>query len=163
MSGNQTPETVPPETESTPAVPIENPPIQDILLPMDSAGIGKYGLDYIWPIVQCCGATIHALYVRRSPGVYKRDRIRFDPDAALGDLSERFEREMEHRGLEVKSTIRKGTPKSEIQTYAEENDVDLILMTTHARTGINRIFHGSVTEAVMRNSSVPVMVVRHED
>lgn len=164
MSSNETREH--PEggqAQTPPEFTFENPPLQDVLVPMDSAGIGQHGLKQIMPIIQCCRATLHALYVRRSPGVYKRDRLRFDPDEQLEQLSEQFEHSMEELGLDVTSSIRKGTPQSEILTYARENDVDLILMTTHGRTGINRIFHGSVTEDVVRKSPVPVMAVTYED
>lgn len=164
MSSNETHEE--PEAgraQTPPDVQFENPPIQEILVPMDSTGIGQYGVKQILPILQCCGATVHALYVRRSPGVYKRDRIRFDPDEALDGVSEQFERTMGELGLEVKGDIRKGSPQTEILNYAGENDIDLILMTTHGRTGVNRIFHGSVTEDVVRKSSIPVMVVKSGD
>jgi nucleotide-binding universal stress UspA family protein len=44
--------------------------------------------------------------------------------------------------------------------YAEENDIDLILIATHGRSGIDRWVRGSVAEKVLRSSNIPVMMVR---
>lgn len=151
------------QQEMSGEVQLANPPLQEILVPMDSTGIGQYGLEHIMPIVQCCGATIHALYVRKSPGAYKRDRLRFDPDEQLEQLGTEFHQEMEQKGLDVTRTIRTGMPVSEIMGYVEEHDIDLILMTTHGRTGMNRILRGSVTEEIIRKSSVPVMAIKYEE
>jgi nucleotide-binding universal stress UspA family protein len=47
----------------------------------------------------------------------------------------------------------------EILKYADNEDVDLIIMTTHGRTGIKRWAFGSVTDKVVRHSKVPVLVI----
>lgn len=52
-----------------------------------------------------------------------------------------------------------GDAADEITAYAEANDVDLIAVTTHGRTGFRRLALGSVAEAVIRRSSVPVLVL----
>ncbi|AGB32378.1 universal stress protein UspA-like protein [Natrinema pellirubrum DSM 15624] len=60
----------------------------------------------------------------------------------------------------VRSAVLKGSPAATILEYADENDVDLIAMGTHGRTGVNRYLTGSVTERVVRQSDVPVMTAR---
>lgn len=57
------------------------------------------------------------------------------------------------------SACREGTPSEEIVTYAEENDIDLIAMGTHGRSGAERTLLGSVTEKVIRHSETPVLTV----
>lgn len=52
-----------------------------------------------------------------------------------------------------------GEAAKEITAYADQNDVDLIAMTTHGRTGFRRMVLGSVAEAVIRHSPVPVLVL----
>lgn len=52
-----------------------------------------------------------------------------------------------------------GDAAEEITAYAEANDVDLIAVTTHGRTGFRRLALGSVAEAVIRHSRVPVLVL----
>ena len=53
-----------------------------------------------------------------------------------------------------------GYPPDEILRYADENDVDLILMATHGRTGPKRWTMGSVADKILRASKVPVWLVR---
>lgn len=53
-----------------------------------------------------------------------------------------------------------GRPARSIVEYAEENDVDAVVMGSHGRDGVSRILLGSVAETVVRRSPVPVTVVR---
>jgi nucleotide-binding universal stress UspA family protein len=55
---------------------------------------------------------------------------------------------------------RQGEPAAEILRYAQEKEVDLILMATHGRSGPARWVLGSVTEAVLRSAPIPMMVIR---
>ena len=63
-------------------------------------------------------------------------------------------------GLEVESTILKGDPADEIVNFAEKKDVELIVMGTLGKSGVQRFLLGSVAENVVRHSKVPVLVVR---
>ena len=71
---------------------------------------------------------------------------------------------VEHAGraanVEVESVIRQGIPVAEIIGFSERNDVDLIVMGTHGRTGIPGFLLGSVAEKVVRHSKKSVLVVR---
>jgi nucleotide-binding universal stress UspA family protein len=60
----------------------------------------------------------------------------------------------------VTSEIDVGKPVSVIVEFAEENDVDQIVMGSHGRSGVSRVLLGSVAETVVRRSPVPVTVVR---
>ena len=63
----------------------------------------------------------------------------------------------------VRTAVVRGRPDEEILGYADENDVDLVVMGTHGRTGLTRYVAGSVTERVLRLSDVPVLTVRTVD
>ena len=63
-------------------------------------------------------------------------------------------------GLEVSTAIEVGKPVAAIVEYAEEHDVDQIVMGSHGRSGVSRVLLGSVAETVVRRSPVPVTVVR---
>ena len=54
-----------------------------------------------------------------------------------------------------------GEPTEQILEFAGSHDTDLIVMGTHGRTGLSRLFMGSVAEAVMRQSACPVFIVKH--
>ncbi|MFC7142254.1 universal stress protein [Halosimplex aquaticum] len=62
--------------------------------------------------------------------------------------------------LTVDRAIEVGKPIRVIVEYAEDNAVDQIVMGSHGRSGVTRILLGSVAEAVVRRSPVPVTVVR---
>lgn len=60
----------------------------------------------------------------------------------------------------ITTTIEMGTPAHTIVEYARETDVDHIIMGSHGRSGVSRLLLGSVAERVVRQSPVPVTVVR---
>lgn len=62
--------------------------------------------------------------------------------------------------VEIESVILRGIPAEEIIGFAERNDIDLIVMGTHGRTGIKRFLLGSVAEKVVRHATKSVLVVR---
>ncbi|PAV14373.1 universal stress protein [Methanosarcina spelaei] len=68
----------------------------------------------------------------------------------------------EKKGIDVESIVLEGDPADELIRYAEENGMDLIVMGTLGRTGIERLLLGSVAGNVVRHSKVPVMVVREK-
>jgi nucleotide-binding universal stress UspA family protein len=55
---------------------------------------------------------------------------------------------------------RKGSPVVEILTFAEEENIDLIVMASHGRTGLSRLLMGSIAEGVMRRAHCPVLIVK---
>jgi nucleotide-binding universal stress UspA family protein len=61
---------------------------------------------------------------------------------------------------QVVQAVITGYPASAITDYARENDIDLIVLTTHGRSGVERLLLGSVTEKVIRTSEVPLLIVR---
>lgn len=63
-------------------------------------------------------------------------------------------------GIEVKTVLRDGRPSDEILAQIEEGGHKMVFMGTHGRTGLQRLWLGSVTENVVRKSPVPVMTVR---
>ena len=67
---------------------------------------------------------------------------------------------LEAKGVRVTTELRRGDPLPEILEAAKAAKVDLIAMTTHGRTGLGRLLFGSVAEAVLRHSEVPVFLVR---
>jgi nucleotide-binding universal stress UspA family protein len=62
--------------------------------------------------------------------------------------------------MKLTLVVRNGVPADEIQRFAEEEGIDLIVMATHGRTGLKHIVLGSVAEKVVRLSTVPVLTVK---
>jgi len=62
-------------------------------------------------------------------------------------------------GIAVQIVVVSGRPAEEILDYANKNQVDLIIMSTHGRSGISRWVLGSVTDKVVRHSVAPVLTI----
>lgn len=63
-------------------------------------------------------------------------------------------------GYSVSTLVRFGDPAEEIVDVADQQDVDLVAMATHGRSGLRRLIMGSVAERVLQNVSKPVLLVR---
>jgi len=62
----------------------------------------------------------------------------------------------------VQEQIEGASPATQIVDYADDNDIDLVVMGTHGRRGVERLMMGSVAEEVVRTSSCPVFTIRNE-
>ncbi|WP_255149690.1 universal stress protein [Halorarius halobius] len=61
---------------------------------------------------------------------------------------------------DVETAIEVGPPSRTIVDYAEEHDMDYVVMGSHGRSGVSRVLLGSVAESVVRRAPCPVLVVR---
>jgi nucleotide-binding universal stress UspA family protein len=68
----------------------------------------------------------------------------------------------EVEGVIVEPVLLEGHPADELIRYAEENEIDIIVMGTLGKTGLDRLLLGSVAGNVVRHSKIPVMVVREK-
>jgi nucleotide-binding universal stress UspA family protein len=68
--------------------------------------------------------------------------------------------ELRGKGIRVDTRVRRGIPAEEIVAAAREEGADLIAMSTHGRSGLGRLLFGSVAEAVLRHSDIPVFLMR---
>jgi nucleotide-binding universal stress UspA family protein len=76
------------------------------------------------------------------------------------ELIEATSQRVRDAGLHVESIVRDGVPAQTILDTATRANCDLIVMGTHGRHGIERFFLGSCSEAVLRESPIPVLVKR---
>lgn len=114
-------------------------------------------------------ATLTCLFVVPHSGeeysafesVYKKDisRKKLLENYALPRVEEWLDGQELDMREKPEVAARVGKPSEEILQYARENQNDLILMGTHGRTGLKRIWLGSVAERVVRMAPCPVMVV----
>ena len=71
-----------------------------------------------------------------------------------------FERTYADMGLMITTAVSEGDPADHILQFADETDVDLIVMATHGHTGLRRWVYGSMTEKVLRHTQTNMLVVR---
>ncbi|MGM0591432.1 MAG: universal stress protein [Halobacteriota archaeon] len=136
-----------------------------ILIPTDgSAGAYRgalHGLD----IAQKYDADVHVLYVLdervfgQTPALSSHElfleSLESEGDAYLDEIVD----EAEELGLQTERSCVRGLPHEEIVSYAEANDVDLIVMGRHGRSAHGRPHIGSCTDRVIRTTDVPVLPV----
>jgi nucleotide-binding universal stress UspA family protein len=144
--------------------------LRRILLPTDFSGCANYALPYAASIARATGATIICVHVVEPivPAVGYSGLAEPMPIADISEqLEDSAERELpqlaecdEFSGLEVEEVIVHGDPAAEIVRVAGEREVDLIVVSSHGRTGLGRIIFGSTAEAVVRHASCPVLVVK---
>jgi len=72
----------------------------------------------------------------------------------------RIAKAMEAKGIKVDTEVLLGDPAEEIVIYAKHPGCDIIVMSSHGRSGPSRWAHGSVADRVFRASCVPVLMVR---
>jgi len=139
-----------------------------ILLPTDGSAGTERVIEHAGELARAHDATIHALYVIDATtftglpmetswnGV--RQVLESEGETALEEVERLFGDDV---ALETHTV--EGTPSTEIVAFARENDVDLVVMGTHGRGGIDRLLLGSVAERVVRGSPVPVTTVPVSD
>jgi nucleotide-binding universal stress UspA family protein len=69
-------------------------------------------------------------------------------------------KKLRDQGFKVVAHSRLGNPAEQIMDHASENNVDMILMASHGRSGISRWAYGSVADKVLRSSCIPVLMVK---
>lgn len=135
-----------------------------ILIPTDGSAEIAQVADQAIELASLCGAEVHVLNV-----VDERSYLTVPEDArvmvreTLEDDGVTFTKSVadiaRDADLEVVTEIRWGDPSASILAYAVENDIDLIVMGTHGRTGFERYLLGSVAERVVRLAPMPVLAV----
>lgn len=135
----------------------------DILLPTDGSEGTNSAVDHALDLAAEMGATLHVLHVvdtSVAAGVPEADAasLREILENAGTQAIDEIEELAKARGISISRAVTHGPVHSEIIEYADTLGVDVIIMGTHGRTGIDRLLLGSVTERVIQRSSRPVIV-----
>ena len=144
--------------------------VRSILLPTDFSDCANFALPYAAGIARATGASLLCVHVVETvvPAVGYSGMSEPLPVADISEqLEESAEREMpriaaceECAGLNVEEMIVHGDAATEIVRVARERRVDLIVISSHGRTGLGRMLFGSTAEAVVRHATCPVLVVK---
>jgi len=125
--------------------------------------------DYAKTLARCTGAKLLCVYVAPSLSQYVGFHVppssieSFVGEIVAGaDTSMQTYLETHFAGADAEGKVLVGYPAEEILNMAEDENVDLIIMGTHGRTGIDRILFGSVAEKVVKSSTCPVLTIRPE-
>jgi nucleotide-binding universal stress UspA family protein len=144
--------------------------IKRILLPTDFSDTSKEALKYAISMAREFGAEMTALHVINQQLL--TEGLNLPRVISLQDLEKEMAREAERQmeaflkdipelgEVTFRTLIRLGNPFLEIINYARDNAVDLIVIGTHGRSGLEHIIFGSTAEKVVRKAPCPVLSVK---
>ena len=139
--------------------------IKHILFPTDFSDQSFAALDYASHLAASFGAELHFLYVEDL-----RHLLALAPYSCPSFTAAADQTITEHRLKSLQATVAgvrcfhhflEGVPADEICTFVEKEHIDLIVMSSHGRTGLSHLFIGSVAEEVLQRAKCPVFVVKH--
>lgn len=142
--------------------------VKKILVTTDLSKYSLAGLEAALAIGSQFGSKLFLLYVADVPPSMVIPRGQdTDARAASRRAEEQARKRLEEfvagnvvADVRLTQIVRTGTPVDEIRRFAEEEDVDVIVIATHGWTGLKHILMGSVAERVVRHSSIPVLTVK---
>ena len=142
--------------------------IETILFPTDFSQGSYHALPYAVDLARHYNAKLYILHVVHD--VFKATESHIphvSADKLYKEMFEWAQKEMESccleetRGLpKVEKMVARGVPYEEIINFAEKQKIDMIVIGTHGRMGIERFIFGSTAERVVRRAPCPVMSVR---
>jgi len=148
--------------------------LRKVLCPVDLSPDASHAAEEAAALAKSLGAELLLLHVMSEPSLAFGEPLLAPGDATsftLPVLADDYRREMDSRltrlgnklraqGLSVSTLLMRGTPHEAITSAADQEHADLIVMSTHGRSGLSHLLLGSVTERVVRTAKVPVMTLR---
>lgn len=145
-------------------------PMQRILVPIDFSETSERAVARAVEIARMSGGNITLLHVGVVPHFYATELGMSGPSGALyAQLGQEVARQQRDRidrlqadaipgDIASRAVVRDGFPPEEVLGQVADGKHDLVVMGTHGRTGVRRALLGSVTERVLRECPVPVLV-----
>jgi nucleotide-binding universal stress UspA family protein len=140
--------------------------IKKILAPVDFTETSARALDYAVDLASTLGAAVTVVHVYAIPVYSFPDGVIITPPDTATHLSETAQKQLDalvsshkRRQPPISGVLLNGVAWEEIERFAKDRGMDLIVMGTHGRRGFARALLGSVAENVVRTSPVPVLLV----
>jgi nucleotide-binding universal stress UspA family protein len=142
-----------------------------IMVPTDGSGFDREAIRVALRIAERSEAKVRLARVLATGSFFSlaaaaegtaiaAELVRSERDRALSELYALAAECRASVGADISVDLHTGPVADVLQQYAARHAVDLIVMSTHGRTGISRLSLGSVTDSLIRNTSVPVLVVK---
>ena len=137
-----------------------------ILAPLDGSEFSECSLEHVRTVATGCQVPEVILLrvvepVRETYELgedWRRD-VEGKAQAEAKDYLAKVADDLKKGGVAAETTVVSGQPAEVILDYAKQNQVELIIMSTHGRSGVSRWAFGSVADRVLRHSAVPVLIV----
>ena len=140
-----------------------DPDFETILVPTDGSEAANVAADHGITLAGATDAAMHVVHVVDLTAISGEfggaEVLNALEEAGQQAVDDVIDRAGKADLRTVEASVLSGTPARAILDYAEERDIDLIVMGTHGRTGLERYLLGSVTEKIVRVADVPVLTV----
>lgn len=138
--------------------------IKKVLTLTDGSELSRVALHYAVEICRQFNAELYLLTVMDKVPSYLDAEISHEIFERMEDILKNEVANCsgycETAGIECKSEVRSGLPYEEIIKYTKEIGADMIVLSTHGRSGISHILLGSVAEKIVRHAPCPVLTVK---
>lgn len=136
---------------------------EKILLPCDFSVSDKATLAMATALARDTGAKLIIMHVEEPPLAYGGGEMYYGmPDPGTEELEKMLSEIVPaDKSVPYEHHLITGDPAAAIVRMADEENVDMIVISTHGRTGLSRLLMGSVAEAVVRRAKCPVLTLRH--
>jgi len=167
-SDTSSPSTGPLEASAIPTAPA-GIHLQRILVPVDFSDCGRKAIQYGIPLARQYHGKLILLYVVQEPypvtefGGIALAQMEADLSANAVIELDKFANQEVRPHVPADARVVFGSPETQIVDVARSEAVDLIVISTHGRTGLEHMFLGSVVENVVRHAPCPVLVVRQKE
>jgi nucleotide-binding universal stress UspA family protein len=141
-----------------------------ILVPLDGSDLAERALDSAFALARQFGSEVILLRAIVPDDILVSLPALIPPAAALHPAKPPYHSEEAEAylfgvkvrwsasGVRIRTEVLAGTPPEVIVAFAREQLVDLIVMSTHGRSGFSRLIYGSVAEAVLRGAHLPILL-----
>ena len=141
--------------------------LDNILIPTDFSDYSRPAAEYACALAKQLGGKIHVVHVFESPIMAMLSPDDPFPETLLADMEGNANKKLHawyfpelEQIADVTRALIHGSPFVEILRYSRDNNIDLIVLGTHGRSGLMHVLIGSVAEKIVRKASCPVLTVR---
>ena len=144
---------------------------QHIVVPLDGSELAECVLPHVEAIASGCNVTLVTLVMVVPPlHMYGGAETRISPEERkhleedsikvnTAYLEEKAQL-LRDKGVIVEAKVLLGNVLDKLVDYIKDNSADLIIIATHGRSGVSRLFLGSVADRLLRHAPIPVLMVR---
>jgi nucleotide-binding universal stress UspA family protein len=144
---------------------------RNILVPLDGSELAECSLPHAKAIAKGCkafelilfraieplsGQAISAMMEAGNDFILK---VEYENKKEAEDYVAKMASTLKAEGFPTRGVTINGRASDKIMDYSQKNNIDLIVMSTHGRSGISRFYFGSVAEKVSRHSPIPVLLI----
>jgi len=141
-----------------------------LLVPLDGSPLAEKAMPAAAALARRAGAVLHLASVQLPAPGYPHTTAeiahtleREAKERVEGYLAAQAESLATCHGLEATCTVLGGSPAEALADYARTNVIDLIVMTTHGRSGLGRFWLGSVADRLLRCAATPTLLLRSRE